>query len=64
MRQMLCNILDDKFVKECNTNKDLINPLVAENIDFKNPEEGQVYLRLVQLAKERNIEYNPSHAAC
>ena len=45
-------------------NKDMINSVVAENIDFKKPEDGEFILRLVNLAKERNIEYNPSHAAC
>lgn len=34
---------------------------VAENIDIKVPEEGLVIKRLVELAKERNISYNPSH---
>lgn len=33
---------------------------VAENIDIKIPEEGQVIKRLVELAKERNIKYIPS----
>ena len=36
---------------------------VAQNIEYSNPEEGAVYLRMVQLAKERNIDYNPSNAA-
>jgi len=48
-------------VKECDTNYDLLNPVVAKNVDFKTPEEGEVIMRLVQLAKERNIEYQPSH---
>jgi hypothetical protein len=34
---------------------------VAENIDIKIPEEGQVIKRMVELAKERNINYKPSH---
>jgi hypothetical protein len=31
--------------------------VVADNIDFKIPEEAEVYLRMVNLAKERNINY-------
>ena len=34
---------------------------VAKNIDFKKPEDGEVVLRMCNLAKERNIEYVPSH---
>lgn len=47
MRKQLSAVLDDKFVQECDHNKDMINPVVAENIDFKKPEEGEVILRLV-----------------
>ena len=35
---------------------------MRENIDFKKPEEGQVGLRLVNLANERNVNYTPSQA--
>jgi hypothetical protein len=52
--------LEPAFVKECHTNYDLINPLVAQNIDFKNPEQGEVILKLCLLAKERNINYTPT----
>lgn len=34
---------------------------IANNIDIKIPEEGLVVKRLVELAKERNISYTPSH---
>jgi len=37
---------------------------VAKNIDFKKPEDGEVVLRMVNLAKERNIAYTPSHESC
>jgi len=39
---------------------DLINKVVRENIDFKKPEDGEIGLRLVNLAKERNVNYQPS----
>lgn len=48
-------LLDESFVKECNTNPDLINKVVRENIDFKKPEDGEIGLRMVNLAKERNV---------
>jgi hypothetical protein len=37
--------------------------VVAENVDIKIPEEGQVIKRLVELAQERNLNYIPSHEA-
>jgi len=30
VRKMLSSILDDKFARECDTNYDLINPVVSE----------------------------------
>jgi len=60
VRKQLALLLDESFVKECNTNPDLINKVVRENIDFKKPEDGEIGLRMVNLAKERNISYSPS----
>lgn len=37
---------------------------MAQNIDFKKPEDGEVVLRMVNLAKERNIDYTPTHESC
>lgn len=34
--------------------------MVAEKVDFIKPEDGEVIFRLRQLAKERNIQYEPS----
>ena len=39
---------------------DHVHPIVAENIDPKKRDEGEVIFRLRQLAKERNIDYTPS----
>jgi hypothetical protein len=71
VRKTLCGLLDEAFVKECDTNYALINPVIAENIDIKKVDEGAVILRLVRLAKEKNIEYIPTassvqamHAYC
>jgi hypothetical protein len=46
VRKQLECLLEPEFVKECDTNYDLLNPVVAKNIDFKNPEEGEVILKL------------------
>lgn len=61
VRKQLSTILAPEFVRECDVNYDLINPVVAQNIDFRRPEDGEVVLRMVNLAKERNIDYTPSH---
>lgn len=60
VRKQLALLLDEGFVKECNTNMDLINKVVRENIDFKKPEDGEIGLRLVNLAAERNVNFTPS----
>ena len=64
VRKQLTAILAPEFVRECDTNYDLINPVVAQNIDFRKPEDGEVVLRMVNLAKERNIDYTPTHESC
>ncbi len=33
---------------------------IAANINIKIPEEGEKVKRLIELAKERNIDYTPS----
>lgn len=37
---------------------------MADNIDFKKPEDGEIVLRMYNLAKERNIAYTPTHQSC
>lgn len=61
VRNQLAPILGSEFVKQADNNKDTLNPLVATNIDFKIPEDGEVIYRLRQLAKERNIVYEPTY---
>ena len=34
VRKQLSAVLDDKFVRECDTNYDLINPVVSSTIPF------------------------------
>lgn len=64
VRKQLASVLAPEFVRECDTNYDLLNPVVAQNIDFRKPEDGEVVLRMVNLAKERNIDYTPTHESC
>jgi hypothetical protein len=48
------------MVKEFHTNYDLLNPVVAQNVDYKTPESGAVIFKLCEIAKARNIDYTPS----
>eukprot|EP00347_Sterkiella_histriomuscorum_P016915 403351362 len=63
VRRQLSRLLGKEFVLQSDTDMSCINKIVAQNIEIKIPEEGQIYLRLVQLAKERNIDYTPSQEA-
>lgn len=53
-------VLEKSFVKEAHENYNLLNPLVAEKIDYKTPEPGEVVYKLCLLASERNINYMPT----
>lgn len=57
VRKQLGALMGKEFVLQCDEDKSCINPVVAENIDFIKPMEGQVIYRLRELAKERNINY-------
>lgn len=61
VRKQLEVILGKEFVLQADESKDIINPVIANNIDFKVPEDGEVVYRMMQLAKERNISYEPSY---
>mgnify|MGYP000916569558 CR=1 FL=1 len=63
VRKQLIALLGKEFELQCDEDKSIINPMVAENIDFRKPMDGEVIYRLRQLAKERNICYEPSHDA-
>lgn len=56
-------MLGKEFVLKSDQDYSCLNKVVAENIDIKIPEQGEVVKRLVELAKERNINYIPSHEA-
>ena len=58
--KQLSLVLDKEAVAEFHTNKDLINRVVAENIDYVTPEAGAVIYKLCLIAKERNIDYTPT----
>ena len=63
VRKQLVAILGKEFELQSDEDKTFINPVVAENIDFRKPMDGEVIYRLRQLAKERNISWQPSHDA-
>ena len=50
-----------EFIMQADEDTTILNPMVAKNIDFKVPSDGEVVYRMRQLAKERNIQYTPSH---
>jgi hypothetical protein len=55
VRKQLTKLLGAEFALQADEDKKMINPVVAENIDFKKPMDGEIIYRLRQLAKERNI---------
>jgi hypothetical protein len=60
VRKQLTSLLGKEFAAQSDLDKKLINPLVAENIDFKKPMDGEIIFRMKELAQERNIQYTPS----
>ena len=61
VREQLTSVLGKEFVLQADEDYSILNPVVASNIDFKKPEDGEVIYRMLQLAKERNIQYEPSY---
>lgn len=61
VRNQLSKLLGKEFTLQADEQKEFINPVVADNIDFKKPLDGHVIYRMRQLAKERNINYEPTH---
>ena len=61
VEKQLTAIMGKEFALQAREDKNIINPLVAANIDFIKPEDGHVVYRMRQLAKERNIQYEPSY---
>ena len=61
VRKYLIMLLGKEFALQADECKEFINPVVAENIDFKVPDPGEVIYKLKLLAKERNIGYEPSY---
>ena len=61
VRKELGKLLGKEFVKQSDEDYSCLHKVIAENIDIRVPEQGEVVKRLVELAKERNINYIPSH---
>ena len=55
VRKQLTNLLGKEFALQADEDKKIINGVVAENIDYKRPMDGEVIYRMKELAKERNI---------
>ena len=55
VRKQLVALLGEEFALQADEDKAMINPVVAENIDLKKIEDGQVIYRLRQLAKELSL---------
>ena len=47
VRKQLELILGKEFVLQADESKNIINPVVAANIDFKVPEDGEVVYRMM-----------------
>lgn len=57
----MTKLLGKEFVAQADEDKDTLNPVVRDNIDLRVPEDGEVVYRMRQLAKERNVAYEPSY---
>ena len=51
------------FAKETETDEKCVHPVIRENINLISPEEGWKVERLIQLASEEGIQYQPSERA-
>jgi len=49
-----------EFAKQSETDEKCINEVVRENINLIMPEEGWKAQRLIEIAKEENIKYEPT----
>ena len=61
VRKELGKLLGKEFVNQSDADYSCLHKVIAENIDIKIPEQGEVIKRLIELAQERNINYIPSH---
>jgi len=50
-------------VIKSDTDESCINKVIMMNINLKIPEEGEKVKRLIEIAKERNIDFKPSAEA-
>lgn len=60
---MLTNFLGKDFVQMSDNEPSCINKEILANINLKIPEEGEKIQKLVEVARERNINYVPSPEA-
>ena len=60
VRKQLISLLGKEFAVQSDTDESTVNKIIIEKINLKIPEEGEKVLKLVEIAKERNIDYKPS----
>mmetsp|Transcript_410 Transcript_410/g.261 ORF Transcript_410/g.261 Transcript_410/m.261 type:complete len:110 (+) Transcript_410:335-664(+) len=60
VRSQLEILLGKEFILQSDTDESVVNKIIVQNINLKIPEEGEKIMKLVQIAKERNINYKPS----
>ncbi len=59
VRFQLGNLLGKDFVLQSDTDPSSINKIILDKINMKVPEKGEVVMRLIDLARERNINFQP-----
>jgi len=57
VRRLLEKIMGKEFVLAADTDEEALNKVVAANINIRIPEEGEKVKRLIEIARERNIDY-------
>lgn len=60
VRHQLQKLLGKEFILAADTDEEALNKVVAANINIRIPEEGEKVKRLIEIARERNIDYKPS----
>jgi len=60
VRIMLSSLLGRSFTDKADNDPDCINRMIRDNINLRMPEEGEKINKLVEIAKQKNIDYKPS----
>ena len=63
VRKQLEKVMGKEFAQQSEFDDSCIHKIVAEKINLKIPEEGEKVKRMIEIAKERNIDYKPTQEA-